>query len=229
MDSDLLVLIQAKYNEFKQTIPEDVHMNDPGFEAKHAYHIGHRIDSGKKAVYSQIRVCNHRVTYLRRAVKSYYLGDAQEFNADIVFSKRPGLKLSMIFNEIQIQSQLNHPFICRLYEVFLEAKYIHLILDYCKGGEIYDYLTINKTFTVPDAIPIFIQALEAIKYMNSLNIVHRAICIENILFYDKEKTRIKIISFSSAARGDKFTEKYGCVLYMAPEIFAEIYDCRCDI
>lgn len=229
MEAETLVIIQERYNEIKEQVGESVIVYEPGFEIKHAYHIGHRIDMGKKAIYSQVRVCTHRESSLRRAVKTYYLGDCQEFNSDIIFTKRPGLKLSMILNEIYIASRLNHPNICRIYEAFLEAKFIHLVMDYCRGGEIYDYLTNHSSFSVTEAFPIFYQLLDAVNYMDSQNIAHRALGIENIMFYDKQYTKIKIISFSSACEGDSFSEKYGCGLYMAPEVFAGNYNRKCDI
>ena len=230
MDPEILVFIQSKYAELQQSIGEGLLiMHEPGFEIKHAYHVGHRIDMGKKSMFAQVRVCTHRETGVRRAVKSYYLGDSQESGVDIVFPKRPGLKLSGILNEIKMQSQLSHQYVCKLHEVFMQACFIHLVMDLCRGGEIYDYLAANKKFSPEEAFPIFLQTLEAVKYMHGLNITHRTICIENILFYDKERTRIKIISFSSAAEGILFTEKYGCALYMAPEMFADRYGIKCDV
>ena len=164
-----------------------------------------------------------------RAVKSYYLGNCQENHVDIVFPNRPGLKLSGILNEIKMQSQVNHKYLCKLHEVFMQACYVHLVMDLCRGGEVYDYLATNKKFSPEEAFPIFLQALETVKYMHGVNIAHRAICIENILFCDKEKTRIKIISFSLATQGTLFTEKYGCALYMAPEMFSDRYGLKCDV
>ena len=229
MEPEIQELIRGKYEALKTEISENVIMHDFEFQAKHGYHIGHRIDKGRKSVYAQVRVCTNRETNTRRAIKSYNLLDAQEYNEDVIFAKRPGLKLSLILNEIKVLSLLDHPYICKLYEVFLEDKYIHLVLDYCKGGEIFDYLAANKTFSVKDAIPIMIQIVDAVKYLHSINLVHRALCVENIMFFDKQRTNIKIISFSSAGIGEKFTEKYGSCMYMAPEVFAENYDSRCDV
>lgn len=228
MEPEIFAIIEAKYNELKTTI-SGVIMHDLGLDIKNAYHIGHRIDLGRKSVFSQVRVCTNRESFSRLAVKSYCITDAQEINSDITFVKKPGLKLSIILNEIKIMSMLDHPNICKIQEVFLENSYIHIVMELCKGGEIYDHLSANKVFQVDEAFLLFIQILEAVKYLHSLNIVHRALCIENIMFSDREKTKIKIISFGSAEIGEKFTEKYGCALYMAPEVFNENYDCRCDI
>lgn len=229
MNEDLLAAIQASYMRLSSQFPDFTVFREPGTRVKDFYHIGHRLDEGKKSLLSEVRVCTNRSSLLRFAVKTYYLGDGHESSTDIIFTKRKGLKFSMILNEIQTQLLLNHPNICKIHDVFLDNKYLHIILDHCKGGEIYDYLANNKPMTVQECFPFFVQMLDALDYMRSQGVVHRAICIENIMFYDVERTSVKIISFSSASIGDRFTEKYGCALYMAPEVFEGIYDSRCDI
>lgn len=36
--------------------------------------------------------------------------------------------------------QLDHPNVIKLYEVYEDDKCIHLVLEYCSGGELYDQL-----------------------------------------------------------------------------------------
>ena len=229
MNDDLLAAVQASYMRLSSQFPDSTVFRQPGTRIKDFYHIGHRLDESKKSLLSEVRVCTNRSSQLRFAVKTYYLGDGHESSTDIIFTKRKGLKFSLILNEIQTQLLLNHPNICKIHDVFLDSKYLHIVLDHCKGGEIYDYLANNKPMTVQESFPLFFQLLDALDYMRSQGIVHRAICIENIMFYDVERTSVKIISFSSASIGDRFTEKYGCALYMAPEVFEGLYDSRCDI
>ena len=66
--------------------------------------------------------------------------------------------------------------------------------------------------------------------MNRQNICHRSICLENIMFVDKERKKVKVIGFSSATETLRpFNERFGSLLYMAPEIFIGNYDKRVDI
>lgn len=229
MNEELYAAVQASYNKLSSQFPDSRVIREPGIRIKDFYHVGHRLDEGRKSLFSEVRVGTNRNSQLRFAIKTYYLGDGHESSTDIIFTKRRGLKFSMILNEIQTQLLLDHPNICKIHDVFLDEKYLHIVLDYCKGGELYDYLSANKTMNIQESFPFFMQLLDALDYMRSQNIVHRGISIENIMFYDIEKTSVKIISFSSAAIGDHFTEKYGCALYMAPEVLNENYDCRCDI
>lgn len=234
METSAQVLIQTRYYDLRRIIGHEyVHIHDSGTQIKSCYHIGHRIESSKRSIFAQIRVSTHRQLQVRRAVKSYSLSDAllTRDGNDISFSKQQGLLFSSIINEITILSKLNHPNIVKLYEVFLESKYIHLVLELCKGGELYNHLLQESTLPDSKAITYSAQILDAVRHMHANKVVHRAICVENIMFGDKERTKIKVISFASSTRlnNGSLTEKFGSPLYMAPEIFSGAYNEKCDI
>jgi len=76
-----------------------------------------------------------------------------------------------------------------------------------------------ECFDEPQARYIFVQLLTAIKYLNSLSIVHRDIKDENILI-DKD-LNIKLIDFGAAIqiKGGRVYDKFvGTIPYIAPEI-----------
>jgi serine/threonine protein kinase len=43
-----------------------------------------------------------------------------------------------VLQEIDILRKLKHPFIITLYEVYESEKYIHLVLSYLDGGELFE-------------------------------------------------------------------------------------------
>jgi len=76
-----------------------------------------------------------------------------------------------------------------------------------------------ECFDEPQARHIFVQLLNAIKYLNSLSIIHRDIKDENILI-DKD-LNIKLIDFGAAIQinGGRVYDKFvGTIPYIAPEI-----------
>jgi hypothetical protein len=78
-----------------------------------------------------------------------------------------------------------------------------------------------ECFDEPQARYIFTQLLSAIKYLNSLNIVHRDIKDENILI-DKN-LNIKLIDFGAAIqiKGGRVYDRFvGTIPYIAPEIIS---------
>jgi calcium-dependent protein kinase len=108
--------------------------------------------------------------------------------------------LELFQNEIEIMSILNHPNICKLFEVYEDSKYIYLIIEYCDGGELLDRISKKqkegKLFNEKEAAIIFKQLIEAIEYIHDIGVVHRDLKPENILFETKyENSPIKIIDF----------------------------------
>mmetsp|Transcript_5148 Transcript_5148/g.5103 ORF Transcript_5148/g.5103 Transcript_5148/m.5103 type:complete len:367 (+) Transcript_5148:2-1102(+) len=234
MDPVAQVVIQTKYTELRQSLSSsNVTINYPGVLVKETYHVGHRLDGNKRSIFAQIRAATHRQLQVRRAIKTYVLDDAVLVGdlSDIVFQRHQGMLFSSIINEITMLSQLRHTNIVPLFEVFLESKYIHLVMGMCKGGELYDFIYQEKRATDEKALSVISQILDAVQYMHSLKICHRALCIENIMFVDREHTKINIIGFSSSGRitDHPFTEKFGSPFYMAPEIFSGRYTELCDI
>lgn len=47
-------------------------------------------------------------------------------------------------------SDMDHPNICKLYETFEDNKYIHLVLELCLGGELFERIVSGGHFTERD-------------------------------------------------------------------------------
>ena len=45
-----------------------------------------------------------------------------------------------IVTEIESMRALKHPYICSLFGVFEDNEYVHLIMEYCAGGELFKRL-----------------------------------------------------------------------------------------
>jgi calcium-dependent protein kinase len=45
--------------------------------------------------------------------------------------------------ELGILRILDHPNIIKLYEIFEDDKYVHIVTELCRGGDLFDYL-LNK-------------------------------------------------------------------------------------
>lgn len=77
------------------------------------------------------------------------------------------------------------------------------------------------------------QIMTALMYMHGMNIIHRDLKPENLMLVSNEPDSIlKIIDFGISVRflpGEMITDIAGTVKYMAPEIFSNEYDCKCDI
>ena len=46
---------------------------------------------------------------------------------------------------------VDHPHIVKFYEAFLDHKYVHLVMEYCNGGELFERLLKIERFKEVDA------------------------------------------------------------------------------
>ena len=98
--------------------------------------------------------------------------------------------------EISILQQLDHPNVLKLYEYFEDDKYVYLVTELCKGGELFDRITEEEFFPEEKAARVFLQILKPINYCHQNGIAHRDIKPENFIFETKdEDSDLKIIDF----------------------------------
>ena len=109
-----------------------------------------------------------------------------------------------------------------LKDVFEDTEYIYLILEYCQGGSLFEYIQKKGGLSEKETFVFFLQVCLAIEALHRNKIVHRDIKPENLLL-DKAKN-IKVCdfgcSFQFISRTPKVRKTYcGTVDYMAPEFF----------
>ena len=155
-----------------------------------------------------------------------------------IIKKKKILKGQLLANEVRIGTKMTHPNILGIKEVYEDMKTISFVMEYCEGGDLFDFITKNPNGKLDDinAIDIFIQILGALNYLhNEVYICHRDIKPENFLITINEQNRpiVKLIDFGLATyfrRGQKMRGKIGTIMYMAPEILRkEPYDEKVDI
>lgn len=145
-------------------------------------------------------------------------------------------------DEVNIQQQLDHPNIVKLYEVFKDAKRIYLVMELCTGGELFDRIVKEAekhnnegAFDERGASTYMQQILGAMYYLHSHNFVHRDIKPENFLLQnERSDSDIKVIDFGLAKRfepgaGQAMKTKAGTPYYVSPQVLTGAYDEKCDI
>ena len=141
--------------------------------------------------------------------------------------------------EIKILKELDHPNIVKLYQLFETKKSFYLIMEKCEGGNLFNKIQqrINtKTLFDENVLSELIrQITSAIQFCHEKGICHRDLKPENICFTklgDMENNSIKIIDFGFGKYikpNEKFQSEVGTILYMAPEVFQNNYNEKCDI
>eukprot|EP01084_Bolivina_argentea_P219874 372778_1 len=102
-----------------------------------------------------------------------------------------------IFIERDILINLNNWLIIKLYWSFQDTKYLHLVEEYCEGGDLMKILMQYETLNDFETQFYISEISSAINYLHINNYVHRDIKPDNILI---DKTgHIKLCDFGSAA------------------------------
>lgn len=86
-----------------------------------------------------------------------------------------------LYREIKVLRIMDHPNIIKLFEVYENEMYIHLVMEYLKGGELFQRLQNKGTYSEKDASIAIKHILEALAYCHERNIVHRDLKPENLI------------------------------------------------
>lgn len=106
-------------------------------------------------------------------------------------------------------------------------------MEYCSGGDLYDYIKRQKNFSEKKAANIITQLFSAINHLHTRKIVHRDLKPENIVFIETATNEIfiKLIDFGTSIfiKNEPLTQELGTIYYIAPEVFLNNYNEKSDI
>lgn len=126
-----------------------------------------------------------------------------------------------VAREIHILKMLRHPNIIQLYEIIETPKQLYLIMEFCSGGELFDYIVARTKVKEKEACRFFLQLIAGLEYIHKLGIVHRDLKPENLLL-DHQRS-IKIVDFglsNTYKPGETLKTACGSPCYAAPEMIA---------
>lgn len=133
--------------------------------------------------------------------------------------------------EIEIQSNLKHPNILRLYGFFHDEQRIYLLLEYAPGGELYRRMQAEKTLRESEAAGYVYQLCNALNYLHTKRVIHRDIKPENILIGKYGILKLADFGWSAESTSScKRTTLCGTLDYLPPEMLnGNGYDEKIDL
>ena len=139
-------------------------------------------------------------------------------------------------NEIELLRKMDHPNIIKLYEIFESERSLYLIMEECKGGEVFskiiERINAKLMYSEKDAANIIKQVISCINYCHNKNICHRDLKPENLLYLKdgpEKDNIIKVIDFGLSQNANKLKSKVGTAYYVSPEVLRGNYTEKCDI
>lgn len=187
----------------------NIHFTD-GYEIKEDIGIGS---------YSVCKRCVHKATETEFAVKI------------IDKSKRdPSEEIEILLRYGQ------HPNIITLKDVYDDGKYVYLVMELMRGGELLDRILQQKCFSEREASAVLCTITRTVDYLHSQGVVHRDLKPSNILYMDEsgnpDSIRICDFGFAKQLRAENGLLMTPCYTanFVAPEVLKrQGYDAACDI
>lgn len=139
------------------------------------------------------------------------------------FLKKDGRKVRKAAkNEIMILKLVNHPNILQLIDTYETRKEYFIVQELATGGDVFDWILDQGNYTERDASNVIRQVLEAVAYLHSLNIVHRNLKLENLMYYTENNHNKVVLRdfYLSRFENGPITEPCGTPEYLAPEVVA---------
>ena len=151
----------------------------------------------------------------------------EEFAIKIINKKMIKIKMkNILFKENEIITKFNHINVIYVYQIIDTPENYYIIMEYCKKGELFDYIVKNQRIREDEASVFFYQLINGVEYIHSKGIAHRDLKPENILLTEDKILKIIDFGLSHEFKGEDFLKtKCGSPSYASPEIIANpFYD-----
>ncbi|VFQ91014.1 unnamed protein product [Cuscuta campestris] len=139
-----------------------------------------------------------------------------------------GGMMEQITREISVMKMVRHPNIVQLYEVMASKTKIYFVMEYVKGGELFDKVAKGKMKS-DMARKYFQQLISAVDFCHSRGVYHRDLKPENLLL--DEDGNLKITDFGLSALSESKRQDgllhtiCGTPAYVSPEVINRLgYD-----
>ncbi|KAK8617264.1 hypothetical protein V6N13_080182 [Hibiscus sabdariffa] len=147
---------------------------------------------------------------------------------------RTAVDIEDVRREVAIMKHLpKNSSIVSLKEACEDDNAVHLVMELCEGGELFDRIVARGHYTERAAAAVTRTIVEVVQLCHKHGVIHRDLKPENFLFANKkENSPLKAIDFGLSIffkPGERFSEIVGSPYYMAPEVLKRNYGPEIDI
>lgn len=180
----------------KQPVPRAFHLG--------MFEVGRALGKGK---FGRVYLARERDSGFVCALKVLHKSEIQQGRVE-----------QQVAREIEIQSNLRHPNVLRLFGHFHDKKRVFLILEYAGKGELYKHLQKAGRFPEWKAAQYIAQMTDALRYLHRKHVIHRDIKPENILVGLHGELKMSDFGWSVHAPSGRRQTKCGTLDYLPPEM-----------
>ncbi|XP_024996492.1 calcium-dependent protein kinase 17-like [Cynara cardunculus var. scolymus] len=136
--------------------------------------------------------------------------------------------------EVQIMHHLTgQPNIVDLKGAYEDKHSVHLVMELCAGGELFDRIIAKGYYTERGAASLLRTIVQIVHTCHSMGVIHRDLKPENFLLLNNdENAPLKATDFGLSVfykQGEEFSDIVGSAYYIAPEVLKRKYGPEVDI
>ncbi|XP_062083594.1 calcium-dependent protein kinase 17-like [Humulus lupulus] len=192
----------------------------PMEDVRSTYNVGKELGRGQFGV---THLCTHKVSGEQFACKT--IAKRKLVNKEDVEDVR---------REVQIMHHLTgQPNIVELKGAYEDKHSVHLVMELCAGGELFDRIIAKGHYTERAAASLLRTIVQIVHTCHSMGVIHRDLKPENFLLLNKdENSPLKATDFGLSVfykQGEVFKDIVGSAYYIAPEVLKRRYGPEVDI
>jgi serine/threonine protein kinase len=188
----------------------------------------HPIFNGEYEILSSLGEGNTSKVYLARSLKDPKKKIALKLLRE-EFLQRDKDSIKSVEQEIQILNGLKHDNIVNILGYGSDGyvkkpsgreikNLVYIKLEYVTGGLLFDVCQTIGGMGEDSGRYFLSQMIDVLTYLNSKNVVHRDLKLENILVDDQMNLKVADFGFATYKKINKLNSYRGTMTYMAPEI-----------
>ncbi|XP_061356338.1 calcium-dependent protein kinase 29 isoform X2 [Gastrolobium bilobum] len=136
--------------------------------------------------------------------------------------------------EVMIQQHLSgQPNIVEFRGAFEDRQNVHLVMELCSGGELFDRIMAKGSYSEREAAIVMRQVVNVVHVCHFMGVMHRDLKPENFLLATKdENAAVKATDFGLSIffeEGKMYEEVVGSAYYIAPEVLNRNYGKEIDV
>ncbi|XP_025809940.1 calcium-dependent protein kinase 14 isoform X2 [Panicum hallii] len=192
----------------------------PMEDVKSTYTIGKELGRGQFGVTS---LCTHKAT-------------GEKFACKTISKRKLSTKedIEDVRREVQIMYHLSgQPGVVELKGAYEDKNSVHLIMELCAGGMLFDRIIAKGHYTERAAASLLRTIVEIIHTCHTMGVIHRDLKPENFLLLSKdENAPLMATDFGLSVffkEGEVFRDIVGSAYYIAPEVLKRSYGPEADI
>jgi serine/threonine protein kinase len=131
--------------------------------------------------------------------------------------------------EARLLEQLKHPNIIQLIETIYHPTFIFLIMEFCRCGDLCEYIDSHTCLDNHTARYIFLHLVSALAYLHERGVVHRDLKPENIFIDESHSPKLADLGLCHTVTKNQLLQTpCGTAFYAAPEVLTgNPYDGKC--